>query len=121
MPYGNYAWAAWRQCSKTAGVRLNRQMVRLDLLSCLVSDKLTRRADRLLERQCKQAKFRDPLKTLDNFEFTFNKKIKRLVFGLATGSFITRREDALFLGPPGTGKSDLAWAIGQPSSSKAIA
>ena len=38
---------------------------------------------------------------------------RSLVFDLATGTFITRREDALFLGPPGTGKSHLAQAIGQ--------
>jgi len=38
---------------------------------------------------------------------------RSLVFDLATGNFITRREDALFLGPPGTGKSHLAQAIGQ--------
>jgi DNA replication protein DnaC len=35
------------------------------------------------------------------------------VFDLATGAFIARHEDALFLGPPGTGKSHLAQAIGQ--------
>src|SRR5260370_8484595 len=38
---------------------------------------------------------------------------RSLVFDLATGAFIGRREDALFLGPPGTGKSHLAQAIGQ--------
>ncbi|HXJ92205.1 MAG TPA: IS21-like element helper ATPase IstB [Terriglobia bacterium] len=86
----------------------------LDLISCLVSDELTRRADRLLERRRKQAEFRDPLKTLDNFDFTFNPKMNRsLVFELATGAFIARHEDALFLGPPGTGKSHLGQAIGQ--------
>jgi DNA replication protein DnaC len=89
-------------------------MAPLDLISCLVNDELTRRADRLLERRRKQAQFRDPLKTLDNFDFTFNKKMNRsLVFELATGAFIARHEDALFLGPPGTGKSHLAQAIGQ--------
>jgi|SRR5271165_3620673 len=31
---------------------------------------------------------------------------------LAQAGFIARREDALFLGPPGTGKSHLAQAIG---------
>jgi DNA replication protein DnaC len=36
-----------------------------------------------------------------------------LVFDLATGAFIAKREDALFLGPGGTGKSHLAQAIGQ--------
>ena len=89
-------------------------MAPLDLLSCLVSDELTRRADRLLERRRKQAQFRDPLRTLDNFDFTFNPKMNRsLVFELATGAFIARHEDALFLGPPGSGKSHLGQALGQ--------
>ena len=89
-------------------------MAPIDLISCLVSDELTRRADRLLERRRKQAGFRDPDRTLDNFDFSFNPKINRsLVFDLATGTFISKREDALFLGPGGTGKSHLAQAIGQ--------
>jgi DNA replication protein DnaC len=89
-------------------------MAPIDLISCLVTDELTRRADRLLERRRKQAQFRDPLKTLDNFDFSFNPKMnKSLIFDLATGAFIARHEDALFLGPPGTGKSHLAQALGQ--------
>ena len=89
-------------------------MAPLDLISCLVSDELLRRSDRLLERRRKQAEFRDPQKTLDNFDFTFNPKMNRpLIFDLAAGAFVTRHEDALFLGPPGTGKSHLAQAIGQ--------
>src|SRR4029450_5222131 len=84
------------------------------LVSCLVSDELTRRADRLLERRRKQAGFRDSDKTLDNFDFGFNPKMNRsLVFDLATGTFIAKHEDVLFLGPGGTGKSHLAQAIGQ--------
>jgi DNA replication protein DnaC len=67
----------------------------------------------LLERRRKQAGFRDANKTLDNFEFSFNPKMNRsLVFDLVTGAFIQKREDALFLGPGGTGKSHLAQAIG---------
>lgn len=89
-------------------------MAPIDLISCLVSDELTRRGDRLLERRRKQAGFRDPDKSLDNFDFTFNAKMNRsLVFDLASGAFINRREDALFIGPGGTGKSHLAQAIGQ--------
>jgi DNA replication protein DnaC len=89
-------------------------MTPIDLISCLVSDELTRRADRLLERRRKQAGFRDPDKSLDNFDFTFNTKMNRsLVFDLASGAFINRREDALFIGPGGAGKSHLAQAIGQ--------
>jgi DNA replication protein DnaC len=89
-------------------------MAPIDLLATLVNDELTRRSDRLLERRRKQAEFRDPGKTLDNFDFQFNPKLNRsLVFDLATGAFIDRREDALFLGPGGTGKSHLAQGIGQ--------
>jgi DNA replication protein DnaC len=89
-------------------------MAPIDLLSCLVSDELTRRSDRLLERRRKEAGFRDAHRTLDNFDFTFNPKVNRsLVFDLAACRFIDQREDALFLGPGGTGKSHLAQAIGQ--------
>jgi DNA replication protein DnaC len=88
-------------------------MAPIDLISCLVSDELNRRSQRLLDRRRKQAEFRDPNKTLDSFDFQFNKKMNRsLVFDLASAAFIARREDALFLGPPGSGKSHLAQAIG---------
>ena len=90
------------------------KMAPLDLVSALVSDELLRRQDRLFERRTKQARFRDPERSLDSFDFDFNKKMNRaLVYDLATARFITQREDALFLGPPGTGKSHLAQAIGR--------
>jgi len=76
-------------------------MAPIDLISCLISDEL-------------KAEFRDSHKTLDQFDFNFNPKMNRsLVFDLATCAFIAKREDALFLGPGGTGKSHLAQAIGQ--------
>src|ERR1700731_4886478 len=89
-------------------------MAPIDLISCLVSDELTRRSDRLLERRRKQAGFGAPDRTRDNFDFNFNPKTNlSLVFDLATGAFVNKREDALFLGPGGTGKSHLAQAIAQ--------
>ena len=88
-------------------------MAPIDFLACLVSDELTRRRDRLLERRRREAGFRDASRTLDNFDFGFNPKMNRsLIFDLATGGFIARHEDALFLGPGGAGKSHLAQAIG---------
>ena len=90
-----------------------QSMAPIDLISCLISDELSRRSNRLLERRQKQAQFRDPQKTLENCDFTFNKKLNRsLVFDLATADFIAKHEDVLFLGPPGSGKSHLAQAIG---------
>jgi DNA replication protein DnaC len=84
----------------------------IDLISLLVNDELVRRSDRFQARRIKAARFRDVGKTLDAFDFTFNKTNKRDIFELATCQFINRREDALFLGPPGTGKSHLAQAVG---------
>ncbi len=85
----------------------------VDFLGALVADELMRRQDRLLTRRIKDAHFRDRDKTLDTFDFEFNKKMdRRLVFELATGRFIDQHEDAVFLGPPGTGKSHLAQGIG---------
>lgn len=90
------------------------KMVHLDLVSVLVQDELVRRQDRLLGRRIKLADFRDHgKKTLDNFDFDFNKKMdRRLIFEMATARFVAQHEDALFLGPPGTGKSHLAQALG---------
>ena len=86
----------------------------IDLVSMLVADELLRRQDRLFARRHKQAGFRDPTRSLDSFDFEFNKKMNRaLIHDLATARFVAQREDALFLGPPGTGKSHLAQAIGR--------
>lgn len=88
-------------------------LVHLDFLSTLVGDELLRRQDRLLSKRVKEAAFRDVNRTLDRFDFDFNKKMNRkLVFELATARFVAQHEDALFLGPPGTGKSHLAQAVG---------
>ena len=92
----------------------SEKLAPIDLVSALVNDELTRRSDRFIARRVKQAEFRDANKTLDAFDFDFNKKMnRRLVFELATGQFVDKREYALFLGPPGTGKSHIAQAIGR--------
>lgn len=104
--------------ASSLGTRLQQaqtdKLAPIDLVSHLVSDELLRRQDRLFERRLKLARFRDPARSLDSFDFDFNKKLNRaLVYELATARFVGQREDALFLGPPGTGKSHLAQAIGR--------
>jgi DNA replication protein DnaC len=85
----------------------------IDFASALVQDELVCRQDRLLARRIKEARFRDPKALLECFDFDFNPKMnRRLVFDLATARFVEKHEDVLLLGPPGTGKSFLAQAIG---------
>ena len=53
----------------------------VDFLSVLVSDELQRRGDSLLERRLKLAQFRDPGKTLDAFDTSFNPPALRVAAG----------------------------------------
>jgi DNA replication protein DnaC len=53
------------------------------------------------------------IKTLEGFDFSFQPSIDRkVVRELATLSFVSRAECAVFLGPPGVGKTHLAIALG---------
>ena len=54
-----------------------------------------------------------PIKTLESFDFTFQPSLDRnRIMALAQLEFIDRAEAVHLLGPPGTGKSHLATALG---------
>ena len=52
-------------------------------------------------------------KTLDDFDWSFQPKAdRRQLDALATCSFVREKQNVLFLGPPGVGKSHLACGVG---------
>jgi len=97
-------------------VRLQEaQANRLDhaeFLELVLQDELAVRHDRLIARRTKAASFREQ-KTLEDFDWDFNRSIKKKqIFDLAAGGFVRQRRDVLLCGPPGVGKSHLAQSIG---------
>jgi len=72
-----------------------------EFLELILQDELHIRHERRIARRTKAAAFRD-MKTLDDFDWQFNRSIQRkTVFDLAAGHFIRERRDVLLIGPPG--------------------
>jgi len=64
------------------------------------------------EGRIRQARF-PQRKTLEEFDFSFQRSVKKtLVLHLGQLDFFAAKENVILLGPPGTGKSHLAIALG---------
>ncbi len=89
------------------------RLTHAEFLELILQDELSVRRDRLVGRRTRAACFREQ-KTLEDFDWDFNRTIRRKqIFDLAAGEFVRRHRDALLVGPPGVGKSHLCQAIGQ--------
>ena len=76
---------------EAAGHHLNH----VEFLELILQDELAVRGERQLRRRIKAAGFRD-LKTLEDFDWSFNPSLKKKqVFDLASGRFIREHRDVL--------------------------
>ncbi len=102
--------------AQTLEVRLHEaqsnHLTHSEFLELVLQDEMLVRGERQLARRIKAAGFRD-LKTLEDFDWSFNPSIKQKdVFELARGHFIREARDVLLCGAPGTGKSHIVQALG---------
>ena len=84
----------------------------LEFLEALVDGEIGARENKGLMKRIKAARFPVP-KTLAEFDFDFQPKLDvKLIKTLATVEFVPKKENVIFVGQPGTGKTHLAVALG---------
>jgi DNA replication protein DnaC len=93
--------------------RLERgEVSALEAIDALLAEELTLRENRRVRTALVMARL-STIKTLAGFDFAFQPSLdKNRILALAELAFIERCEVLHFLGPPGTGKSHLAVALG---------
>ncbi len=86
----------------------------METLERVLAEPAGTRKERTVERRIRDAKFQDP-GTLETFDWSFNAKtISREPFEeLAQGEFVHRKENLVFVGNSGVGKSRIIQGIGR--------
>lgn len=86
----------------------------LELLDQVLAVPANERRERALARRLLAAKFRDGAATFEQFDWQFNPALDRVQLeALATGDFVRRQDNLIFIGQSGLGKSRLIQSIGR--------
>ena len=91
---------------------VSSNMSYMDFLSGLVSEEVMHKERKSIQSKIKSAKF-PVFKSLDDFDYAFQPSMDRKRLAeLSSLRFIDNKENILFLGPPGVGKTHLATGLG---------
>lgn len=100
------------QYEEVAQTAAKKSWTPLEYLRCLLEGEADLRNEHGVRHRVQMARF-PVIKTLEQFDFTWPKKINRLqVQDLFRLSFVEKKANVLFLGGPGLGKTHLALALG---------
>jgi DNA replication protein DnaC len=90
---------------------VSSSMSYMDFLSGLVTEEVSYKDRRGVENRIKSARF-PVMKSLDDFDYAFQPSINRKKLAeLSSLRFIDNKENVLFLGPPGVGKTHLGISL----------
>lgn len=93
-------------------IAADRNLTYIEFIEGLLEEEIAYKTEKAIKYKLKRARF-PYIKTLDTFDFSFQPSIsKKKILELANLSFIDRKENVIFLGPPGVGKTHLAIALG---------
>jgi DNA replication protein DnaC len=102
----------WRQLESQLRQAREQSLDYGDFLLSLTEIELEGRAENRLKRRLREAKF-PLLKTLETFDYHAAPGLdRRLLHQLASGEYISRQRNVIFLGKSGTGKTHLATGLG---------
>ncbi len=89
-----------------------RSLGYIEFLELLMEDEYSNRRDNSYKKRYARAKLPSH-KTIEDFDFTFQPSIdKRVINDCLVCSFVKERQNIVFVGNPGTGKTHLSVAIG---------
>jgi len=119
-----FAYLGWMRSADTHGDLLaqaqKQNWSHRQFLEHLVHQEAAHKRERSIAHRLAQARF-PYIKTIDNFDFAFPSTIaQNKVLAALSLDFIGRKEGFIFMGPPGTGKTHLALAIGHAACLKGV-